>query len=110
MNAILAALRMREDIYGPTSKVQVAPPPVFRMISFGSIVHLNLETLSVLEPAAPWEGAPGSSLASRPVSVRFQRREAEIAAARRDIDIGYAANRGIRIDGDFRIRASVATK
>jgi len=48
------------------SKMQVAPPPVFRMISFGSIVYLNLEALSLLEPAAPWEGAPGSSLASRP--------------------------------------------
>jgi hypothetical protein len=80
------------------------------MISFGSIVHRNFGTLSVLELAAPWEGTPASSLASRPVSVRFPRPEAEIAAARRDIDIGYAANRGIRIDADFRIRASVATK
>jgi len=83
MNAILAALRMREDIYGPTSKVQVAPPPVFRMISFGSIVHLNLEALSVLEPAAPWEGAPGSSLASCPVSVRF--RDPKLRSQLRDV-------------------------
>jgi hypothetical protein len=44
---------MREDIYGPTSKVQLGPPLVFRMISFGSIVHRNFATLSVLEPAAP---------------------------------------------------------
>ena len=65
MDAILAASALR-FIYGPMSKMQVAPPPVFRMISFGSIVYLNLEALSLLEPAAPWEGAPGSSLASRP--------------------------------------------
>jgi hypothetical protein len=81
------------------------------MISFGSIVHRNSETLSVLEPAAPWEGAPGSSLASRSGSVRF--RDPKLRS-RRDIDIGYAENHGIRIDGDFRIRgkaeSSVAAK
>jgi hypothetical protein len=56
MNAILAArgfaLQMREHTYCAISKVQSAPPPAFRMISFGSIVHRNLVTLSMLEPAA----------------------------------------------------------
>ena len=53
------------------------------MISFGSIVHLNLEALSALEPAAPWEGAPGSSLASRLVSVRF--RDPKLRSQLRDV-------------------------
>src|SRR5262249_25612829 len=48
------------------------------MISFGSIVQRSLETLSMLEPAAPSEGMPAAaivaptSLASRPVSVRLR--------------------------------------
>src|SRR5262245_15366353 len=53
------------------------------MISFGSIVHLNLETLSVLGPAAPSEGVLGSSLASRPVSVRF--RDPKLRSQLRDV-------------------------
>src|SRR5262245_6013197 len=69
---------MREDIYCPVSKLQSAPPPAFCMISFGSIVHRNFEMLSMLEPAAPSEGTPAvaavapTSLARRPVSVRFR--------------------------------------
>jgi hypothetical protein len=61
------------------------------MISFGSIVHRNSETLSVLEPAAPWEGAPGSSLASLSGSVRF--RDPKLRS-RRDIDIVLRNHRG----------------
>src|SRR5262245_64691722 len=59
------------------------------MISFGSIVHRNLETLSMLEPAAPWEGTPATaavapiSLASRPVSVRF--RDPKLRSQLRDV-------------------------
>src|SRR5215467_14830678 len=62
----------------PVSKLHCAPPPAFCMISFGSIVQRNLETLSMLEPAAPSEGMPAAaivaptSLASRPVSVRLR--------------------------------------
>src|SRR5262249_14148855 len=33
----------------------------------------------------------------------FPRTETEIAAARRDVDIAYAADHGIRIDGNFRV-------
>src|SRR5215471_14985563 len=64
--------------YCPVSKLHCAPPPAFCMISFGSIVQRNLETLSMLEPAAPSEGMPAAaivaptSLASRPVSVRLR--------------------------------------
>src|SRR5262252_9205368 len=62
----------------PVSKLHCAPPPAFCMISFGSIVHRSLETLSMLEPAAPSEGMPAAamvaptSLASRPVNVRLR--------------------------------------
>src|SRR6516164_849003 len=64
--------------YCPVSKLHCAPPPAFCMISFGSIVQRSLETLSMLEPAAPSEGMPAAamvaptSLASRPVSVRLR--------------------------------------
>ena len=67
-----------EGSYCPVSKLHCAPPPAFCMISFGSIVHRNLETLSMLEPAAPSEGMPAAaivaptSLAPRPVSVRLR--------------------------------------
>ena len=44
-----------EGSYCPVSKLHCAPPPAFCMISFGSIVHRNLEMLSMLEPAAPSE-------------------------------------------------------
>jgi hypothetical protein len=43
----------RKDVYCPVSKLHSAPPPVFCMISFGSIVHRKLEMLAILEPAAP---------------------------------------------------------
>src|SRR5262249_60637330 len=48
------------------------------MISFGSIVQRSLETLSMLEPAAPSAGMPAAaivaptSLGSRPGSVRLR--------------------------------------
>src|SRR5262252_1656379 len=64
--------------YCSVSKLHCAPPPAFCMISFGSSVHRSLETLSMLEPAAPSEGMPAAaivaptSLASRPVSVRLR--------------------------------------
>jgi hydrogenase/urease accessory protein HupE len=49
-----------------------------------------------------------------PGQLAFPRPEAEIAAARCDIDIADAANHGIRIDGNFRIRSkaesSIAAK
>src|SRR5215470_8999853 len=67
-----------KESYCPVSKLHCAPPPAFCMISFGSIVHRNLEMLSMLEPAAPSEGMPAAaivaptSLASRPVSVRLR--------------------------------------
>src|SRR5215471_12682868 len=62
----------------PVSKLHCAPPPAFCMISFGSSVQRSLETLSMLEPAAPSAGMPAAaivaptSLASRPVSVRLR--------------------------------------
>src|SRR5262245_3101160 len=74
----LSVLQLLNSIYCPASKVQVAPPPAFCMISFGSIVHRNLEMASMLEPAAPSAGTPAvamvapTSLASRPVSVRLR--------------------------------------
>src|SRR5262249_22355302 len=80
---------MREDIYCPASKVQSAPPPAFCMISFGLIVQRNLVMVSMLEPAAPWEGTPAAaavapiSLASRPVSVRF--RDPKLSSQLRDV-------------------------
>src|SRR5215471_21823172 len=73
-----------------------------RRMIFGSIVP-QLEMLSVLEPAASWEGTPGtvvvppSSLASRPGQRTFPRTETEIAIARRDVDIAYAVDHGMRI-------------
>ena len=79
------------------------------MISFGSIVQRNLETLSMLEPAAPSAGMPAAamvaptSLASRPGQRAFARAEVELAAARRDIDIAHAADHGLRINCRRRI-------
>src|SRR5262245_45603141 len=74
----LSVLPLLNSIYCPASKVQVAPPPAFCMISFGSSVHRNLEMASMLEPADPSAGTPAvamvapTSLASRPVSVRLR--------------------------------------
>src|SRR5262249_30648400 len=48
--------------YCPVSKLHCAPPPAFCMTSFGSIVHRSLETLSMLEPAAPSEGMPAAAI------------------------------------------------
>src|SRR5262245_12923318 len=59
------------------------------MTSFGSIVHRRLETLSMLEPAAPCDGIPAAaavaptSLASRPVNVRF--RDPNLSSQLRDV-------------------------
>src|SRR5262249_50621619 len=56
---------------------------------FGSIVQRSLETLSMLEPAAPSEGMPAAaivaltSLASRPVSVRL--RAPKLSSQLRDV-------------------------
>ena len=64
--------------YWPLSNVHSAPPPVFFMISFGSIVHSNFKMLSTIEPAAPSDEAPAvrpvalTSFASRPVKVRLR--------------------------------------
>src|SRR6516164_11799201 len=75
--------------YCPVSKLHCAPPPAFCMISFGSIVQRSLETLSMLEPAAPSEGMPAAaivaptSLASRPVSVRL--RAPKLSSQLRDV-------------------------
>src|SRR5262245_14566719 len=82
-------LQIGEDGYCPVSKVQSAPPPAFCIISFGSIVHRNLVTLSMLEPAAPSAGTPAAamvaptSLASRPVSVRL--RDPKLSSQLRDV-------------------------
>src|SRR5215831_7231951 len=71
-------LNRNANSYCPVSKLHCTPPPAFCMISFGSIVHRSLVTLSMLEPAAPSEGMPAAaivaptSLASRPVSVRLR--------------------------------------
>src|SRR5262249_58200030 len=76
---LLAAAPAQEPRgYCPVSKLHCAPPPAFCMISFGSIVHRSLETLSMLEPAAPSEGmppapiVPPTSFASPPLSVRLR--------------------------------------
>jgi hypothetical protein len=64
--------------YWPISNLHSAPPPTFFMISFGSIVHSNLEMLSTIDPAAPSDEAPAlspvalTSFASRPVKVRLR--------------------------------------
>ena len=63
--------------YWPTSNLHSAPPPAFFMISFGSIVHSNLEMLSTIDPAAPSGEASAvravtlTSFASRPVKARL---------------------------------------
>jgi hypothetical protein len=110
MAGIQVPLRTRsEGIYCPVSKLQFAPPPAFCMISLGSIVQRNLEMLSMLEPAAPSEGHAGRRrrradfVGLAPRQRAFARPESELAAALRDIDIAYAADHGIRIDGNFRI-------
>src|SRR5262249_14148856 len=88
-NHILAppALSLKSTQRHLRPRPQPTPPPARRMI-FGSIVP-QLEMLSVLEPAASWEGTPAtavvapSSLASRPVSVRF--REPKLRSQPRDV-------------------------
>jgi hypothetical protein len=50
--------------YCPVSNLHCAPPPAFCMISLGPIVQCKLETLSMLEPAAPCEGLDLRLLAS----------------------------------------------
>src|SRR5215831_15064137 len=79
------ALQMRQRHL--LRRLQTIRTSARRMI-FGSIVP-QLEMLSVLEPAASWEGTPAtavvapSSLASRPVSVRF--REPKLRSQPRDV-------------------------
>src|SRR5262245_19947142 len=59
------------------------------MILFGSIVHRNLVTLSMLEPAAPSAGTPAARhgradfVGFAPGQRAFARSEIELAAARR---------------------------
>src|SRR5262249_23598 len=104
------ALQMRQRHL--LRRLQTIRTSARRMI-FGSIVP-QLEMLSVLEPPASWEGPPGpagvapSSLASRPVSVRF--REPKLRSQLRDVmwTLAYAVDHGMRIDGRKAERGAAA--
>jgi hypothetical protein len=76
------ALAMRDESYCPVSKLHSAPPPAFCMISFGSSVQRSLETLSMLEPAAPSEGMPAAAAVAK-ISLVLRARAACVCASRR---------------------------
>jgi len=82
-----------------------------RRMIFGSIVP-QLEMLSVLEPAASWNAGNRRRCAEfvgfAPGQRTFPRTETEIAIARRDVDIAYAVDHGMRIDGRKAERGAAA--